>query len=98
MRDPSFRTQMKKKTYCGDIYHVPVTIAGRDAWGPLEKVTDGRPIYFPATDGLNVRIDGPARWTQRPEQRFTVSLIPLLQLAAECQPIQDSALAGIVGV
>jgi hypothetical protein len=41
-----------------------------------------------------VRIDGPARWTQRPEQRFTVSLIPLLQHAAECQPIQDSALAG----
>jgi hypothetical protein len=58
----------------------------------------GQFFYFPATDGLNVRIDGPARWTQRPEQRFTVSLVPLLQLAAECQPIQDSALAGIVGV
>jgi hypothetical protein len=41
---------------------------------------------FPATDGPNVRIDGPARWTQRPEQRFTVSLIPLLHHAAECQP------------
>jgi len=46
----------EEKTYCGDIYHVPVTIAGRDAWRPLEKVTDGRPIYFPATDGPNVRI------------------------------------------
>jgi hypothetical protein len=79
----------EEKTYGEDIYHVPVTIAGRDARRPLEKVTDGRSnlMYFPATDGPNVRIDGPARWTQRPEQRFTVSLIPPLQHAAECQPI-----------
>jgi len=89
----------EEPSYCGDLYHFSSAIAGGFwLWHPSATVKYTRPIYFPAINGPNVRVDETrsSAWNRRraADLRFSVALIPLLQDADACQAIQDSALAG----